>query len=84
VPFTPEAQAKRAQVAAVYDWFRRRLVLIIVAIMLVLQFLTWRAVERVVQGLPRDPPRCSEYDPCNVYVRGSVTLDSDTMRRLQR
>jgi len=46
VPFTPEAQAKRAQVAAVYDWFRRRLVLIIVAIMLVLQFLTWRAVER--------------------------------------
>jgi len=84
VPFTPEAQAKRAQAAVVYDWFRRRLVLIIVAIMLLLQFLTWRAVERVAQGLPRDPPRCSEYDPCNVYVKGSVSLDSDTVRRLQR
>jgi hypothetical protein len=71
VPFTPEAQAKRAQAAAAYDWFRRRLVLIIVSIMLLLQFLTWRAFERVAQGLPRNPPRCSEYDPCNVYVRGS-------------
>ena len=83
VPFTPEALAKRAQVAAVYEWFRRRLVLIIVAIMLLLQFLTWRAIERVAQGLPRDPPRCSEYDPCNVYVKGSVKLDSDTVMQLQ-
>jgi hypothetical protein len=84
VPFTPAAQAKRAQVAAIYDWFRRRLVLIIVAVMLLLQFLTWRAVERVADSLPRDPPRCSEYDPCNVYVKGPVSLDSDTVRRLQR
>jgi hypothetical protein len=83
VPYTPEALAKRAQVAAVYEWFRQRLVLIIVAIMLLLQFLTWRAIERVAQGLPRDPPRCSEYDPCNVYVKGPVILDSDTVRRLQ-
>jgi hypothetical protein len=82
MPFTPEAQ--RAQAAAVYDWFRRRFALIIVVIMLLLQFLTWRAVERVAQGLPRDPPRCSEYDPCNVSVRGSVSLDPDTVRRLQR
>jgi hypothetical protein len=54
LPFTPEAKAKRAQAAAVYDWFRRRLVLIIVVIMLLLQFLTWRAVERVAEGL--QPP----------------------------
>ena len=66
MPFTPEAQAKRAQAAAVYEWFRRRLVLIIVSIMLVLQFLTWRALERVAQGLPRDPPSCNAYDPCSV------------------
>ena len=45
MPFTPEAQ--RAQAAAVYGWFRRWFALIIVAIMLLLQFLTWRAVERV-------------------------------------
>jgi hypothetical protein len=84
MPITPEAQAKRAQIAAIYGWLRQRLVLVIVASMLLLQFLTWRAVERVAQGLPRDPPRCSEYDPCNVYVKGSVSLDSDTVRRLQR
>jgi hypothetical protein len=84
MPFTPEAQAKRAQIAAVYEWLRRRLVLIIVAVMMLLQFLTWQAVEIVAQGLPRDPPRCSEYDPCNVYVKGSVTLDSDTVRRPSR
>jgi hypothetical protein len=53
------------------------------AVMLLLQFLTWRAIESIAQGLPRDPPRCSEYDPCNVYVKGSVILDSDTVRRLQ-
>jgi hypothetical protein len=81
--YTPEAQAKRAKIAAIYGWFRQRLVLMTVAIMLLLQFLTWRAIERVAQGLPRDPPRCSEYDPCNVYVKGSVILDSDTVRRLQ-
>jgi hypothetical protein len=48
----PGTQAKRAQAAAVYDWFRRRLVLIIVAIMLLLQFLTWRAIESIAQGCP--------------------------------
>jgi hypothetical protein len=49
-------------------------------IMLLLQFLTWRAIERVAEGLPRDPPRCSEYDPCSVYVKGSVSLDSNSRR----
>jgi hypothetical protein len=53
MPYTPEAQAKRAKIAAIYGWFRQRLVLIIVGIMLLLQFLTWRAVEGVAQGLPR-------------------------------
>ena len=84
MPFTPEAQVKRAQVATIYGWLRQRLVLIIVTSMLLLQFLTWRALEKVAERLPRDPPRCSEYDPCNVYVKGSVSLDSDTVRRLQR
>jgi hypothetical protein len=74
VPFTPEA---RAQVFAAYDWFRRRLVLIIVAVMLALQFLTWRAVERVADGLPRDPPRCSTYDPC------VVSLDEYSIRQIR-
>jgi hypothetical protein len=83
MPYTPEALAKRAKLAAAYAWFRQRLVMIIVSVMLILQFMTWRAIERVAQGLPRDPPRCSEYDPCNVYVKGSVILDSDTVRRLQ-
>ena len=83
MPFTPEALAKRAKIAAIYGWFRQRLVLVIVAAMLIMQFMTWQAIERVAQGLPRDPPRCSEYDPCNVYVKGSVSLDSDTVRRLQ-
>lgn len=77
MPFKPEATAK---VVAIYEWFRRRLVLIIVAVMLLLQFLTWRAVERVAQGLPGDPPRCSQYDPCTVYVKGSVSLDSNSRR----
>jgi hypothetical protein len=77
MPFTPEAQAK---FAAIYGWFRQRLVLMIVAMMLLLQFLTWRAIERVAQGLPRDPPQCSGYDPCNVYVKGTVTLDSNSRR----
>jgi hypothetical protein len=47
MPFTPEALAKRAQVAAVYGWFRQRIVLLIVCIMLVLQFMTWRAIDRL-------------------------------------
>jgi hypothetical protein len=55
VPFTPEALAKRAKVAAVYGWFRQRLVLLIVAAMLVLQFMTWRAIETMRQGLPGSP-----------------------------
>jgi hypothetical protein len=80
MPYTPEALAKRAQLAAVYAWFRQRLVLIIVSMMLILQFMTWQAIERVAQGLPRDPPRCSEYDPCSVYVKGTVSLDSNSRR----
>jgi hypothetical protein len=80
MPYTPEALAKRAQLAAVYAWFRQRLVLIIVSMMLILQFMTWQAIGRVAQGLPRDPPRCSEYDPCSVYVKGTVSLDSNSRR----
>jgi hypothetical protein len=30
MPYTPEALAKRAKIAAVYGWFRQRLVLIFV------------------------------------------------------
>jgi hypothetical protein len=83
MPYTPEAQEKRAKLAVIYAWFRQRLVLIIVFMMLILQFMTWQAIERMAQGMPRDAPRCSEYDPCNVYVKGSVSLDADTVRRIQ-
>jgi hypothetical protein len=65
MPFTPEAQAK---FAAIYGWFRQRLVLIIVAALLTMQFMTWRSIEGMRQDLPRSPPRCSTYDPCIVEL----------------
>jgi hypothetical protein len=80
VPFTPEALAKRAKVAAAYGWFRQRLVLIIVAALLTMQFMTWRSIEEMRRDLPRSPPRCSAYEPCSVYVIGTVTLDSNSRR----
>ena len=80
MPFTPEAQAKRAQIAAIYGWFRQRAVLIIVALMLLFQFLTWQVVNRMADGMQRNPPRCSAYEPCSVYVIGTVTLDSNSRR----
>jgi len=69
VPFTPEASAK---IQAIYGWFRQPLVVLFVTGLLVLQFMTWRSIEAIRQDLPRNPPRCSEYDPCSVYVKGSV------------
>jgi hypothetical protein len=80
MPYTPEAQAKRAKIAAIYGWFRQRFVLFIVAAMLILQFMTWRAVDKMAEMMPRDPPRCSEYEPCSVYVKGTVSLDSNSRR----
>jgi len=80
MPFTPEAQAKRAKIAAVYGWFRQRLVLLIVAAMLVMQFMTWRSIEEMRRDLPGSPPRCSSYEPCSVYVIGTVSLDSNSRR----
>jgi hypothetical protein len=90
MPFTPEALAKRDQIAAVYAWFRQRAVLIIVALMLFFQFMTWQAVNKMAEGMPRNPPRCSEYDPCTVYVKGTVSaqgtvsLDDSTIRRISK
>jgi hypothetical protein len=80
VPFTPEALEKRAKIAAAYGWVRQRAVLIIVALMLLFQFMTWQAVNRMADGMPRNPPRCSAYEPCSVYVIGTVTLDSNSRR----
>jgi hypothetical protein len=80
VPFTPEALAKRAQIVAVYAWFRERLVLIVVAIMLILQFMTWRSIERVAENMPRSPD-CSYRSPC--YVQGTVSLDENTIRQIR-
>jgi hypothetical protein len=77
MPFTPEALAKRDQIAAVYAWFRQRLVLIVVSIMLILQFMTWRSIEGMRRDLPRDPPRCSTSDPC------MVQLDEYTIRQIR-
>ena len=68
MPFTPEALAKRAKVASVYGWFRQRIVLLIVCIMLFLQFMTWRSIEGMRRDLPSSPPRCSTYDPCVVEL----------------
>jgi hypothetical protein len=84
MPFTPEALAKRAQIAAIYGWFRQRAVFIIVALMLFFQFMTWQAVNKMAEGMPRNPPRCSEYEPCSVYVKGTVSLDSTTIRLISK
>jgi hypothetical protein len=78
MPYTPEALAKRAKVAAVYAWFRQRLVLIIVSIMLILQFMTWRAIDQLY--IPR-PPDCSYRYPC--YIQGTVSLDDHTIRDIR-
>jgi hypothetical protein len=85
MPFTPEALAKRAQLAAVYGWFRQRIVLLIVCIMLFLQFMTWRAIDRLY--IP-SPPDCSSRSPCyvlgTVSVQGTVSLDSTTIRLISK
>lgn len=65
---------------ALFRWFRRNLVLIIVLVMLLFQFLNWRAIDRLADSMPRDPPRCSEYEPCSVYVKGTVALDPASRR----
>jgi hypothetical protein len=80
VPFTLEAQAKRAQIAAICGWFRQRAILIIVALMPFFQFITWQAMNRMADGMPHNPPRCSAYEPCSVSVIGTVTLDSNSRR----
>jgi hypothetical protein len=80
MPYTPEALAKRAQVVAIYGWFRQRAIFIVVVFMLFFQFMTWRAVDKMAEMMPRDPPRCSDHDPCSVYVKGSVSLDSNSRR----
>jgi hypothetical protein len=74
VPYTPEAKAR---FSTVYAWFRQRLVLLIVVAMLILQFMTWRAIETMRQGLPGSPPRCSTYDPC------VVSLDEYTIGKIR-
>ena len=79
MPYTPEAQAK---IAALYGWFRQRLVLLIVTAMLVLQFITWRSIERVATSMPSSPPDCDYRRPC--HVQGIVSLDNDTIRRISR
>jgi hypothetical protein len=79
MPYTPEALAMRAQVAVVYGWFRQRLVLIIVSVMLILQFLTWRTMDRIAANLP-DPPDCRSRSPC--YIQGTVSLDGYTIRQI--
>ena len=76
MPYTPEALAKRAKLAAAYAWFRQRLVLIIVSVMLFLQFMTWRAIVDLQRHLPSDPPDCNSSSPC------TVQLTDDTIRQL--
>jgi hypothetical protein len=79
MPYTPEAQAKRAKIAAIYGWFRQRLVLFIVAAMLIMQFMTWRAIDRLY--IP-SPPDCSYRSPC--HVQGTLGLDDNTIRRISK
>jgi hypothetical protein len=76
MPYTPEAQAKRAKIAAIYGWFRQRLVLLIVCSMLFLQFMTWRAIVDLQRHLPSDPADCNSSSPC------TVQLTDDTIRQL--
>jgi hypothetical protein len=80
VPFTPEALAKRAQIVAVYAWFRQRLVLIVVSLMLILQFMTWRSIEHVAANMPSSPD-CNYRFRC--YVQGTVSLDENTIRQIR-
>jgi hypothetical protein len=80
MPYTPEALAKRAKVAAIYGWVRQRIVLLIVALMLILQFLTWRATERIAANLP-DPPDFRSRSPC--HIQGTVSLDEYTLRQIR-
>lgn len=81
---TPEGEIKKAQLIAIYGWFRRNLVLAIVAAMLLFQFLNWRALDRLADSMPRNPPKCSEYDPCSVYVKGTVELAPYSIRSLSK
>jgi hypothetical protein len=68
---------RRRDFFTVYAWFRQRLVLLIVAAMLILQFMTWRAIETMRLGLPGSPPRCSTCDPC------VVSLDEYTIGKIR-
>jgi len=56
--------------------------LLIVTAMLVLQFMTWRSIERVATSMPSSPPDCDYRRPC--HVQGIVSLDNDTIRRISR
>lgn len=65
MPLKPEA---RAQVAAIYGWFRHRLVLFLVCALLAFQVLTWQAIRDLSGYFPRNPPRCTSFDPCVVEL----------------
>ena len=47
MPHTPEALANGPKSPLFTAGFRQRFVLLIVAVMLVMQFLTWRAIEEM-------------------------------------
>jgi hypothetical protein len=63
---------------------KRRVLLIVVAV-LILQFMTWRAIDRLY--IP-SPPDCSFRSPCyaqgTVSVQGTVSLDSTIIRLISK
>jgi hypothetical protein len=53
---------------AVIAWLRRNLLPMIFAALLVLQFLTWRAILDLRRYFPGEPPDCDSNHPCHVII----------------
>lgn len=58
-------------------FLRRNLLVILFAVLIVSQLLTWRAIVELGRQLPRDPPRCSAGSPC------VVEMNEFTLRQLR-
>jgi hypothetical protein len=52
----------------VLAWLRSNLLVLIFGAMLILQFMTWRALEDLRRYMPGDPPACDTYHPCTVEL----------------
>jgi hypothetical protein len=56
---------------AIIAWFRRNLLVMIFGALVVLQFLTWRAILNLRNYFPDEPvppPQCDSVEPCHVII----------------